>query len=75
MLRAILLPGGASKDQVAYYENLLKQVVEKPEFKEYLEANALKEHWASGPELTAFLQKDEQFHHDLMKTAGFLATE
>lgn len=74
MLRAILLPGGASKDQVAYYEDLFRKVVEKPEFKDYLETNALDPEFKTGDDLKKFLENDEKFHHDLMERAGFLAT-
>lgn len=74
MLRAILLPGGASKDQVAFYEDLFRKIVEKPEFKDYLETNALDPEFKTGDDLVKFLEKDEQLHRDLMGKAGFLAT-
>jgi len=72
MLRAFFLPSGVSKDQVSFYENLFKKVTATPEWKEYMEKNALKEVFLTGRELENFLQKDEQKHKNLMQAAGFM---
>jgi putative tricarboxylic transport membrane protein len=73
MLRAFLLPSGTTAEQVAFYVDLFKKVTAAPEWKEYVEKNALKETFLTGPELTKFLENDEAFHRTLMKEAGFLA--
>jgi tripartite-type tricarboxylate transporter receptor subunit TctC len=71
MLRAFFLPGGTSKDQVAYYAELLKKITATPEWKEYIAKQALKETFLTGPDFVKFLEKDEAFHNKLMQEAGF----
>jgi tripartite-type tricarboxylate transporter receptor subunit TctC len=73
MLRGFLLPGGATPEQVAFYEDLLRQVVATAEWKEYVARNALKQSFLTGAELRAFLEQDELRHKTLMSGAGFLA--
>lgn len=75
MLRGIFLPGGCTAEQTAYYVDLLKQIVSKPEWKEYMENNALKSVFLSGKEFNAFLEKDEAMHKEIMTTAGFTAAQ
>jgi putative tricarboxylic transport membrane protein len=71
MLRGFFIPSGTTPEQVAFYVDLLKKVVATPEWKDYLEKNALKEAFITGPEFVKFLEKDEAFHRTLMKEAGF----
>lgn len=73
MLRAFFLPPGATKEQVAFYADLLKQVVSKQEWKDYTENMALSRSWAEGDEFVAFLKKDMAKHLQLMTEAGFAA--
>src|SRR5438128_9694262 len=42
MLRAMFLPGKVAPDQTAFYVDLFKKVSQTPEFKDYLEKQALK---------------------------------
>jgi tripartite-type tricarboxylate transporter receptor subunit TctC len=72
MLRAFFLPPGTTKEQSAFYANLLKRVVSTPEWKEYVERNALKETFLTGQDFVNFLEKDDAYHRRLMKEAGFL---
>jgi putative tricarboxylic transport membrane protein len=72
MLRGFFLPSGTTKDQVAFYVDLLKKVVATPEWKEYAEKNALKDNFLAGADFVKFLENDEKYHHDLMQEAGFL---
>ena len=44
-----------------------------PEWKEYLEKNALKPEYMTGQAFVDFLAKDETRHLDIMKKAGFLS--
>jgi tripartite-type tricarboxylate transporter receptor subunit TctC len=74
MLRAMFLPGKAAPEQVAFYEDLFRKVAATPEFKEYLEKQALKPAFMTGKEMTGFLEKDEALHRQLMGEAGFVAT-
>jgi len=71
MLRAFFLPSGVTKEQVAFYANLLKKVSETAEWKDYCEKNALTQYYATGQDFVTFLEKDEAFHNKLMKEAGF----
>jgi putative tricarboxylic transport membrane protein len=73
MLRAFFLPPGTTKEQVAFYADLLKQVVSKPEWLEYTENMALTRRYATGDEFVAFLKKDMAKHVQLMTEAGFAA--
>lgn len=71
MLRAFFLPPGTTREQSAFYVDVFKKVVGTPEWKEYVERNALKETFQSGPEFVKFLEKDDAYHRTLMKEAGF----
>ena len=73
MLRGIFLPGGVSADVTKFYVEVLRKVEETPEWKDYLEKNALKPEFMIGAEFNDFLVKDETRHRDIMKKAGFLA--
>lgn len=73
MLRVFMLPGGVTPDQQKYYVELMQKVVATPEWKEYLEKNALKNDFLTGPKLTEFLTADETRHKDIIKEAGFVA--
>ena len=73
MLRAFFLPPGTTKEQVAFYADLLKQVVSKPEWLEYTENMALTRRYATGDEFVGFLKKDMAKHVQLMTEAGFAA--
>lgn len=75
MLRSIFLPGGVTADQTAFYVDLFKKIVATPEWKQYLEENALKETMLSGPAFRKFLEDDEKRHLDLMTSAGFMAAK
>lgn len=73
MLRGIFLPGGVGPDVTKFYVDVLQKVVATPEWKEYLEKNALKPEFTTGAAFNDFLAKDEVRHRDIMKQAGFLA--
>jgi len=73
MLRAFFLPPGTTKEQAAFYADLLKQVVSKPEWMEYTENMALTRHYATGDEFVSFLKEDMAKHVQLMTEAGFAA--
>jgi tripartite-type tricarboxylate transporter receptor subunit TctC len=60
---------------VAYYTELLRKVTTTPEWKEYIERNALKETFAAGGDFLKFLEKDDAYHQALMKEAGFFAAK
>ncbi|MFN3717010.1 MAG: Bug family tripartite tricarboxylate transporter substrate binding protein [Thiobacillus sp.] len=71
MLRGFFLPPGTTKEQAAYYVDVLKKVVASQEWKEYIEKNALKETFLTGQDFVKFLEKDDAYHRSLMREAGF----
>ena len=74
MLRGIFMTPGATPDQVAYYVDLLKKVRETPEWKALMNDGAFNQTFMVGDEYTKWVEKEESRHRDLMKEAGFLAT-
>ncbi len=73
MLRAFFLPGKVAPDQVAFYEDLLKKVAQTPEYKDYLEKQALKPAFLTGKSMVDFLEEDDKLNSSLMREAGFVA--
>jgi tripartite-type tricarboxylate transporter receptor subunit TctC len=73
MLRGFFLPPGTSKEQAAFYADLLKKVSETPEWKDYIARQALHGQYLAGDDFVKFLEKDEQNHKALMEEAGLAA--
>jgi tripartite-type tricarboxylate transporter receptor subunit TctC len=73
MLRGFFLPPGTTPEQAQFYAGVMQKVVATPEWKEYLEKNALKPEYMTGQAFVDFLAKDEARHRDIMKKAGFLS--
>lgn len=73
MLRGFFLPPGTTPEQAQFYAGVMHKVVATPEWKEYLEKNALKPEYMTGQAFVDFLAKDETRHLDIMKKAGFLS--
>jgi putative tricarboxylic transport membrane protein len=73
MLRGIFMAPGVSKDQLEFYNSLLKKVRETPEWKDYMEKGAFNQTSMSGEEFTKWLGATENTHRELMKEAGFIA--
>jgi len=73
MLRGIFTVPGATKDQVAYYVDLLKKVRETPEWKDFMKNGAFNTTFMSGDDFGKWVAKEETRHQQLMKEAGFLA--
>jgi len=74
MLRGMFMPGKVTPEQQAYYVELFRKVTETPDWKAYVERNALVPDFRSGDDFVAFLTTDEQKHKDLMGKAGFIGT-
>ncbi|MDB5880885.1 MAG: hypothetical protein JWP43_763 [Ramlibacter sp.] len=73
MLRGFFLPPDTTKEQAAYYADLLKKVTATPEWQSYVSKQALKATFLTGTDFVKFLEKDEAFHNKLMNEAGFAA--
>jgi putative tricarboxylic transport membrane protein len=67
------MPPGVTKDQQAFFTDLLKKVRATPEWKDYMEKGAFNQTYMDGEAFSGWLGKAEQQHRDLMKDAGFLA--
>ncbi|MEN3365181.1 MAG: putative tricarboxylic transport rane protein [Burkholderiales bacterium] len=74
MIRVFMMPGGVAPEVQKFYVDLMTKVVATPEWKQYLEKNALKSNFITGEALRQYLGKDEQAHREIMKEAGFLAS-
>jgi tripartite-type tricarboxylate transporter receptor subunit TctC len=75
MLRGIFMAGGATPDQVAYYNGVLDKVAQTPEWKKFMEEGAFNTTSLSGKDYADWVAKNEQLHQNLMKEAGFLAAK
>ena len=73
MLRGMFMPGKITPAQQAYYVNLFRKVAETPDWKAYMERNALLPDFRDGEAFKEFLTTDEARHKELMGQAGFLA--
>src|SRR3979490_3350670 len=73
MLRAMFLPGKVTPAQTEFYIDLFKKVVQTAEFKDYLEKQALKPIYLTGPDIVKFLEEDNALNAQLMNEAGFVA--
>ncbi|MDF2467076.1 MAG: Uncharacterized protein K0Q43_5311 [Ramlibacter sp.] len=67
MLRGIFMPAGVTKEQTAFYLDLLKKVRGTPE------KGAFTQTAMDGENFVKWLGSAEQRHRELMKEAGFLA--
>jgi tripartite-type tricarboxylate transporter receptor subunit TctC len=73
MLRAMFLPGKVTPEQTAFYVDLFKKVSETPEYKDYMEKQALKPIFLVGKDMVKFLEEDDKLNSSLMEEAGFVA--
>jgi putative tricarboxylic transport membrane protein len=73
MLRAMFLPGKVTAEQTAFYVDLFKKVSETAEYKDYMEKQALKPIFLTGPDMMKFLEEDDALNKSLMIEAGFVA--
>ena len=73
MLRAFFLPGKVKPEETAFYVDLMRKITQTAEFKEYMEKQALKPVFYTGPEMLKFLEQDDALNKGLMTEAGFVA--
>jgi tripartite-type tricarboxylate transporter receptor subunit TctC len=73
MLRAMFLPGKVKPDETAFYVDLFKKVTQTPEYKDYMEKQALKPIFLTGKDMVKFLEEDDKLNASLMTEAGFVA--
>jgi putative tricarboxylic transport membrane protein len=73
MLRAMFLPGKVTPEQQAFYVDLFRKVAQTPEYKDYMEKQALKPIFLTGKDMLQFLEDDDKLNAGLMHEAGFVA--
>ncbi|HMA09328.1 MAG TPA: tripartite tricarboxylate transporter substrate binding protein [Ramlibacter sp.] len=73
MLRGIFMPPGVTKEQTAFFVDMLKKVRETPEWKDYMEKGAFNQSSMTGDEYVKWLEGAEKHHKELMQEAGFIA--
>jgi tripartite-type tricarboxylate transporter receptor subunit TctC len=73
MLRAMFLPGKVTPEQQAFYVDLFQKVTQTPEYKDYMEKQALKPIFVTGKDMLKFLEEDDKLNTSLMNEAGFVA--
>jgi putative tricarboxylic transport membrane protein len=73
MLRAMFLPGKVTPEQAEFYVDLFKKLVQTQEYKDYMEKQALKPVFLTGPAMVKFLEEDDALNKGLMTEAGFVA--
>jgi tripartite-type tricarboxylate transporter receptor subunit TctC len=71
MLRAMFLPGKVSQEQQAFYVDLFQKISQTPEYRDYMEKQALKPIFLKGQEMLKFLEEDDALNKSLMTEAGF----
>src|SRR6266446_978510 len=72
MLRGIFGPPDMPKEAVDWYVGFLKKVTETPDWKKYMEDNALKPAFSTGADYVTWVEENEKLHRDLMAKGGLL---
>lgn len=70
--RTVFMPGGVTTEQSKFYTDLLKKVTESPEFKEYVQRNALAPTFLAGESFKVHIAQDEQRARAIFQDAGWL---
>jgi putative tricarboxylic transport membrane protein len=74
MLRGVFMPAGVPKDAVDFYVELFKKVRATPEWAQLMKEGSFNQSFMTGADYTAWVENEEKRHRNLMKEAGFLAT-
>jgi tripartite-type tricarboxylate transporter receptor subunit TctC len=72
MLRGIFAAPGITKEQQAFYADVLKKVTETPEWKKYISDNGLKAAYLTGPDYPKWVGEQEILHKELMTKGGLM---
>jgi putative tricarboxylic transport membrane protein len=70
--RVILLPKGATQQQVAFWENVFARIVEAQEWKRMLEKDVLEGHFMRGAQTAKFLASEHEELKDLLGALGLV---
>jgi len=74
MLRGVFTTSGVTVAQVNYYVELFKKVMATDDWKKFMEDGAFNQTFMTGDQFKKWVEANDKLHHDLMKEAGFLAT-
>jgi putative tricarboxylic transport membrane protein len=69
----MFLPGKVTAEQRAFYVDLFQKLTQTPEYKDYMEKQALKPIFLTGKDMVQFLEEDDALNKSLMTEAGFVA--
>ena len=72
MLRGIFGAPGITKEQQAFYTDVLKKVTETPEWIKYISDNGLKAAYLTGPDYVKWVGEQETIHKELMTKGGLI---
>lgn len=72
MPRAVYIAAGTTPAQVDFYVKVLKKVSETPEWKAYLQTNALNGQFASGDEFKRYIDSNQATVRDIFSNSGWL---
>ncbi len=73
--RTVFLPGNVSKDQVAYYVELMKKVQATPEWKEYIERTSQTDTFLAGNDFAKFITEDSERIRKIAAENGWLVAQ
>src|SRR3989442_5992406 len=73
MLRGIFAPPAIPKEAEDYYIDLLRRVTQSADWQKYIDDNALKGQFMTGPPFIKWLEEANALHRDLMIKGGLLS--
>jgi putative tricarboxylic transport membrane protein len=74
MLRGFFMTPGAKPEEVKFYVDLFQKVRQTPEWKDLMNNGAFNQSFMTGKEYVEWVSKEHTRHYNLMKEAGFLAS-
>ncbi len=72
MPRMVYAHAGVKPEQIGYYVNLLKKIADTPEWKGFLQSNALNGVFMSGAELKSYIASDTTMARQIYTESGWL---
>jgi putative tricarboxylic transport membrane protein len=75
MPRAVYMSATVKPEQANFYAGLLRKVSETPEWKAFLQGNALNGQFASGDEFRKYIARDEASNRAIYKESGWLVNK
>jgi len=73
MLRGVFAPPAIPKDAEEYYVDLLRRVTQSADWQKYIDDNALRGQFMTGPPFIKWLEEANALHRDLMIKGGLLS--